>query len=70
MDDLPQESELDSQVMEEELYGVAQNSENTEVVDPRPDQIKPLSTYGELLELEGKNETFVLHPLAQLLKDG
>lgn len=37
MDDLPQESESDSQVMEEGLYDVIQNSTNNEVVDPRPD---------------------------------
>ena len=73
MDDIPQE-ESESQVMEDNndngLYDVIENSTSNEIVDSRPDQIKDLGTYGEIMELEGKNEIFVLHPLAQTLKDG
>jgi hypothetical protein len=43
---------------------------NEAEIDYRPDRIKELSTYGELMELKGKDETFVLHPLAEPLKKG
>ena len=39
-------------------------------IDYRPDRIKELSTYGPLLELKSKDETFVLHPLAEPLNKG